>query len=121
MTMVLKPTALVFSTIVGGTAFLCMVFMKRLRIQWKEPFFLGWIPMLSMWALVWLRTWLLTGLPVTSVFYSIWNKLGFVVRYPFRFDDLPSNGGSLFSMSGVKHFLKRLYGVLLAPERPLRG
>ena len=81
MTMVLKPTALVFSTIVGGTAFLCMVFMKRLRIQWKEPFFLGWIPMLSMWALVWLRTWLLTGLPVTSVFYSIWNKLGFVVRY----------------------------------------
>ena len=80
--MVLKPTALVFSTIVGGTAFLCMVFMKRLRIQWREPFFLGWIPMLSMWALVWLRTWLLTGLPVTSVFYSIWNKLGFVVRYP---------------------------------------
>ena len=115
MTMVLKPTALVFSTIVGGTAFLCMVFMKRLRIQWKEPFFLGWIPMLSMWALVWLRTWLLTGLPVTSVFYSIWNKLGFVVRYPFRFDDLPSNGGSLFSISGVKHFFKRLYGVLLAP------
>ena len=92
-----------------------MVFMKRLRIQWREPFFLGWIPMLSMWALVWLRTWLLTGLPVTSVFYSIWNKLGFVVRYPFRFDDLPSNGGSLFSISGVKHFLKRLYGVLLAP------
>ena len=41
MTMVLKPTALVFSTIVGGTAFLCMVFVKRLRIQWKEPFFLG--------------------------------------------------------------------------------
>lgn len=44
MTMVLKPTALVFSTIVGGTAFLCMVFMKRLRIQWREPFSWGGSP-----------------------------------------------------------------------------
>ena len=115
MTMVLKPTALVFSCVVGGTVFLCMVAMKRLRLSLKEPFFLSWIPMLLMWGLVWLRTWLLTGLPVTSVFYSIWEKLGFTVRFPFLFDSLPSNGGALFSISGVKHLVKRLYGVLLAP------
>ena len=65
--------------------------------------------------MVWLRTWLHTGLPVTSVFYSIWAKLGFTVRYPYRFDDLPSNGGALFSLSGLKHILKRLFGVLVAP------
>lgn len=115
MTMVLKPTALVFSTAAAGTAFLCMLLMRRFKLSFKEPFLLTWIPMLLMWGLIWLRTWLLTGLPVTSVFYSIWEKLGFVVRYPYHFDSLPSNGGALFSLSGLKHLLKRLYGVLLAP------
>ena len=115
MTMVLKPTALVFSTVLAGTAFLCMFAMKRFRITVKERLFISWIPMILMWILVWLRTWLHTGLPVTSVFYSIWSKMGFEVRYPYRFESLPSNGGALFSLSGLKHLLKRLYGVLLAP------
>jgi len=115
MTMVLKPTALVFSTVLAGTAFICMAVMRRFKISFKEPLLLSWIPMILMWGLVWLRTWLITGLPVTSVFYSIWNKLGFVVRYPYHFESLPSNGGALLSLSGVKHLLKRLYGVLLAP------
>jgi len=115
MTMVLKPTALVFSTVLAGTAFVCMAVMRRFKISFKEPFFLSWIPMILMWGLVWLRTWLLTGLPVTSVFYSIWQKLGFAARYPFHFDSLPSNGGALFSLSGLKHLLKRIHGVLLAP------
>lgn len=115
MTMVLKPTAVVFSTAAAGTAFLCMMALKRFRLSFKEPFLLSWIPMILVWGLIWLRTWLLTGLPVTSVFYSIWEKLGFVVRYPYHFESLPSNGGALFSLSGAKHLLKRLYGVLLAP------
>ena len=115
MTMVLKPTALVFSTALAGTAFVCMFAMKRFRVSVRERLFLSWIPMVMMWGLVWLRTWLHTGLPVTSVFYSIWAALGFRVRYPYRFESLPSNGGSLFSVSGLKHFAKRLYGVLLAP------
>lgn len=115
MTMVLKPTALVFSTILAGTAFVCMAAMRAFKISFKERFLLSWIPMVLMWGLVWLRTWLLTGLPVTSVFYSIWEKLGFTVRYPYRFESLPSNGGALLSLSGVKHLVKRLYGVLLAP------
>lgn len=115
MTMVLKPTALVFSTVLAGTAFLFMFAAKRFRLSVKDRFFLSWIPMILMWGLVWLRTWLLTGLPVTSVFYSIWSRLGFEVRYPFRVDSLPSNGGALLSLSGLKHLLKRLYGVLLAP------
>ena len=37
------------------------------------------------------------------------------MRYPFRVDTLPANGGDLLSLSGIKHLLKRLYGVLLAP------
>ena len=115
MTMVLKPTALVFSTMLAGTAFVFFLVTKRFKLCLRERFLLSWIPMLCMWGLVWLRTWRLTGLPVTSVFYSVWERLGFEVRYPFRVDTLPANGGDLLSLSGIKHLLKRLYGVLLAP------
>ena len=115
MTMVLKPTALVFSTIAAGTALVYMLVTKNCRFRAKDRFFLSWIGAIAMWLLVWYRTFLLTGLPVTSVFTSIWTKLGFSIRYPFRFDSLPSNGGGLGLREALKHFLKRLYGVLLSP------
>lgn len=115
LTMVLKPTSLVFSTILAGTAFLFLFVTKSFQVNVKERFLLSWIPAIAMWLLIWGRTWLLTGLPVTSVFTSIWTRLGFTVKYPFRFDSLPSNGGGLGLKAALKHFLKRLYGVLLAP------
>ena len=115
MTMVLKPTALVFSTIAACTVFAYMFVTKNYRFQVKDRFFLSWIGAIAMWLLVWFRTILLTGLPVTSVFTSIWEKLGFSIQYPFRFDSLPSNGEGLGLKEALKHFLKRLYGVLLSP------
>lgn len=41
--------------------------------------------------------------------------LGFTVRYPYRFESLPSNGGALISLAGLKHILKGIYGVLMGP------
>lgn len=114
LTMVLKPTSLVFSTILAGTAFVYLFVTKSFHVQVKNRFLLSWIPAIAMWLLIWLRTWMLTGLPVTSVFTSIWTKLGFTVKYPFKFDSMPSNGGGGLK-AALKHFLKRLYGVLLAP------
>lgn len=115
MTMVMKPTALVFSTILLGTALGYMLVTKQLRFERKCRWRLSLIPAAFMWGLVWLRTFLLTGIPVTSVFYQVWEKLGFYARYPFLFRDIPSNGGQPFSKSGILHFIRRLYGVLLAP------
>lgn len=115
MTMVLKPTALVFSTVAASTAAVCVFAAGRRPFCLRDRYWLAVPPTICMWILVWLRTYLLTGLPVTSVFYSIWARLGFEVRYPFHFEGLPSNGGSPFSLSGLKHFVRRLYGVLLAP------
>ena len=114
MTMVLKPTAIVFSTILAGTAFIYLWITRTFKVNVKDRFLLSWIPAIAMWLLIWLRTVMFTGLPVTSVFTSIWTKLGFTVKYPFKFDSMPSNGGEGLK-AAVKHFLKRLYGVLLAP------
>ena len=114
MTMVLKPTAIVFSTILAGTAFIYLWITRTFKVNVKDRFLLSWIPAIAMWLMIWLRTVMFTGLPVTSVFTSIWTKLGFTVKYPFKFDSMPSNGGEGLK-AAVKHFLKRLYGVLLAP------
>ena len=114
MTMVLKPTSLVFSTILAGTTFLYLIVTRTFKVNGKDRFLISWISAIAMWLLIWLRTLMLTGLPVTSVFTSIWTKLGFTVKYPFKFDSMPSNGGEGLK-AAIKHFLKRLYGVLLAP------
>lgn len=115
MSMVLKPTSIAFSTILAGTVFLYLLFTHSFKVNLKDVSLLSWIGAIVMWLLIWYRTWMLTGLPVTSVFTSIWTKLGFTVKYPFLFDELPTNGGGMGIKGALKHFLKRLYGVLLAP------
>ena len=115
MTMVLKPTALAFSTVLAGTVFVFLAVTKSFRINIKERSLISWIPAIAMWLMIWARTLIQTGIPVTSVLTSIWTKLGFTVKYPFMFDGLPSNGGGLGLKGMIKYFLKRLYGVLLAP------
>ncbi len=116
MSMVLKPTSVVFSTGIAGIAFLYMICTRSVRFSGRKRYFITWIPMIAMWGLVWLRTFLLTGFPLTSVFTSLWTRLGFEVKYPFLFESIPSNGGSPFSRAGVKHFLTRLFGVLVLPS-----
>lgn len=115
MTMVLKPTSLAFSTVLAGTVFIFLFVTKCFHVKVKDRALLSWIPAITMWLMIWARTMIQTGIPVTSVLTSIWIKLGFTVKYPFMFDGLPSNGGGLGLKGMLKHFLKRLYGVLLAP------
>ena len=115
MTMVLKPTALAFSTVLAGTVFVFLAVTKRFQVNRKDRSLISWIPAITMWLMIWARTMIQTGIPVTSVLTSIWTKLGFTVKYPFMFDGLPSNGGGLGLKGMIKYFLKRLYGVLLAP------
>ena len=115
MTMVLKPTSLAFSTVLAGTVFIFLFVTKCFHVKVKDRALLSWIPAITMWLMIWARTMIQTGIPVTSVLTSIWTKLGFTVKYPFMFDGLPSNGGGLGLKGMLKHFLKRLYGVLLAP------
>ena len=40
---------------------------------------------------IWARTMLITGMPVTSVFTSIFEKLEFQMKYPFASSALPQN------------------------------
>ncbi len=67
-------------------------------------------------AAIWARTWLLTGLPVTSVFSSVFIKLGFQMKYPYRAKPVPNSGDSMRFMEKLSHLADRLYGFLLNPD-----
>ena len=44
---------------------------------------------------IWARTLLITGIPVTSVFSSIFTRMGFTLKYPFSVQTIPNVGESL--------------------------
>lgn len=109
----MKPTSLVFSTVVFGMMGIYLLASGRLRFsapprQWAALFF----PAAAL-AAIWGRTMKITGMPVTSVFTSIFAKLGFEMKYPFATGSLPQNWQE---ESNLHVLLRRLYQMLLSPR-----
>ena len=114
----LKPTSLVFSTAAVGSGLLCLMAMKtpvfRLLTKGAGFFRFLFVPGAALIGL-WGRTYLLTGMPSTSVFTSIWELLGFRVRWPFAFSSIPNEGLSMGFLGGLLHLGERLIKMCFAP------
>lgn len=115
----MKPTAFIFSTAISLT---CLVYLWANKgVCWKEVwrdkrFFLGMsLPGLGAWAGTWIRTYRMTGVPSTSVFTSVWELLGFTVRWPYAFSAIPDQGLEMGLGEGLIFWLKRLYGLFFCP------
>ena len=67
------------------------------------------------WIGTWVRTLRMTGVPTTSVFTSIWERLGFQVQWPYAFSAIPDQGLSMSPAESLRFLLDRLYGVLAVP------
>ena len=136
LSLAMKPTALVFSTALFGMMVLYALFsrLKKAKAETssaagpadsgKSPalhrpgsrfFPAAFRPLLSFCALtaVCARTLKLTGLPFTSVFSGILEKLGFRLRYPFSASGLPQN---YQEGSPVLTAVKRAVKMLLMPD-----
>lgn len=114
LSLTMKPTALVFSTAVFGMMGIYLLLSGRLALRARICHWLGLLPPVTALAAVWLRTFRITGMPVTSVFTSLLSRLGFGMKYPFAVSGLPANyeeGESVFHL-----LFRRLYQILLAPE-----
>ncbi len=61
------------------------------------------------------RTLLITGIPVTSVFSSIFTRMGFTLKYPFSVQTIPNAGESLGLAAWLSEGIKRLLELLFAP------
>lgn len=114
LSLTMKPSALVFSTAVFGMMGIYLLFSGRFSVN---AGLLNWLSLLfpaAALTLVWLRTYRITGMPVTSIFTSVFAKLGFEMKYPFAVSRLPANYQEAEPM--LLMFVRRLYQLLLSPE-----
>ena len=115
LSLTMKPTSLVFSTAVFGMMGIYLLFSKRLAVRAPITHWLGLIFPITTLILVWMRTYFITGMPVTSIFTSIFEKLGFTLKYPYATSDIPSNYNYLEGETTLQMFFRRLYQMLLSP------
>ncbi|MCR4628648.1 MAG: potassium transporter KefB [Clostridium sp.] len=109
----LKPSALVFSTAMMGMMGVFLILTGKMDLRAKKR---EWAALLLPAATligIWMRTWLITGMPVTSVFTSIFAKLGFELKYPFKVTALPE---SYQSDPAWIVLLRRLFHILIYPH-----
>lgn len=120
LTLTMKPTSLVFSTAVFGMMGLYLLwFWFHERVAAADLFhhmvrLIGSL-CLPFGALVgiWARTMKITGMPVTSVFTSIFALFGFKMKYPFATSELPQN----YQEESTLHVLaRRIWQMLMQPQ-----
>ncbi len=126
----MKPTALVFSLVLAAACwfFLAVGSGRRRREsvlsgRREKAGAAAWLTVSAAilfvcggaWLGTWERTLRMTGVPVTSVFVSIWKLLGFQVRWPYAFLPVPVQGLTMETGESLRFLLGRLYGVLAAP------
>lgn len=114
MTYMFKPTSLVFSTVVYGLGLCWLLYSRQLFMKLCSLWWLCAIPVFSALFGLWARTWMITGVPVTSVFTSIFALFGFHVKEPFAFASIPANGGSDL-LEGMLHLFDRIWKMFTAP------
>ena len=66
-------------------------------------------------AVCWIRTFFITGLPVTSVFSGVFTALGFSLNYPFGVQFVPDGSAAAGFSDGLRLFLTRLFQTLFCP------
>ena len=91
LSLTMKPTSLIFSTAVFGMMGIYLIGWRRLSFRASLRHWASIILPGAALAGIWARTMMITGMPVTSVFTSIFAKLGFEMKYPFDTCSLPQN------------------------------
>lgn len=114
LTLVYKPTALVFSTALGGVGLLFLIVRRRLPKVKARDFAVLLLPGAAV-AGLWYRTWLFTGVPMTSIFASIFERAGFEIKYPYNFTHVIGDPSLLTLGEKLERLGKRLLGMLAAP------
>ncbi len=109
----LKPTALIFSTAAG-----CLSLWYLLRNKTRIRISPGGVRILGISAiftsLMTIRTWRIAGMPFTSLFTGIFEKMGMQLKYPLRIQRFSIKASEGLA-SGIRFYLTRLWGVLFCP------
>ena len=114
-----KPTSLLFSFGIGisNIIYLLLDYFKRKNTV-KNIFDFSYLLIYPLVAIVavYARTYMLTGHIITSVYSSIWYKLGIETKYPYTIGIYKSAGMNMSSGEGVD-IVYRLFQLLVAPTK----
>lgn len=120
ISLIMKPTAVVFSTAVAGISALWLLARRKPFGKPGNPkemrVWLILLPSAAALIGIWGRTMKLVGVPVTSVFYGFFQKLGFEIKYPFYAAGLSPAGKHMPQGERLLFLAKRLYRILLNPQ-----
>ena len=121
-----KPTSLLFSFGIGAANLIYLFFEhilnknKSERVKDKKSFDISFIYLLSFPLLaivfVYARTYMLTGHIITSVYSSVWYKLGMETKYPYTIGIYKSGGMNMSSGESVD-MIYRLFQLFIAPTK----
>ena len=121
-----KPTSLLFSFGIGAANLIYLFFEhilnknKSERVKDKKSFDISFIYLLSFPLLaivfVYARTYMLTGHIITSVYSSVWYKLGMETKYPYTIGIYKSGGMNMSSGESVD-MLYRLFQLFIVPTK----
>ena len=120
LSLTMKPTSLVFSTAVFGMMGLYLLWFWFHERGAAADLFHHLVRLIGSLCLpfgalagIWARTMKITGMPVTSVFTSIFAWLGFKMKYPFATSELPQN----YQEESTLHVLaRRIWQMLMQPQ-----
>ncbi|WP_320977523.1 glycosyltransferase family 39 protein [Enterocloster asparagiformis] len=120
VSLIMKPTAVIFSTAVAGISALWLLVRRKPSGRPGNPkemrVWLILLPPAAALIGIWGRTMKLVGVPVTSVFYGLFQKLGFEIKYPFYAAGLSPAGKHMPQGERLFFLAKRLYRILLNPQ-----
>lgn len=121
-----KPTSLLFSFGIGVANLIYLFFEHILnknkpeRVKDKKSFDISFIYLLAFPLLatvfVYARTYILTGHIITSVYSSVWYKLGIQTKYPYTIGIYKSGGMNMSSGESVD-MIYRLFQLFIAPTK----
>ena len=121
-----KPTSLLFSFGIGAANLIYLFFEhifnkdKSERVKDKKSFDVSFIYLLAFPLLaiifVYARTYMLTGHIITSVYSSVWYKLGMETKYPYTIGIYKSGGMNMSSGESVD-MIYRLFQLFIAPTK----
>ena len=120
LSLTMKPTSLVFSTAVFGMMGLYLLWFWFHERGAAADLFRHLVRLIGSLCLpfgalagIWARTMKITGMPVTSVFTSIFAWFGFKMKYPFATSELPQN----YQEESTLHVLaRRIWQMLMQPQ-----
>lgn len=120
LSLTMKPTSLVFSTAVFGMMGLYLLWFWFHERGAAADLFHHLVRLIGSLCLpfgalagIWARTMKITGMPVTSVFTSIFAWFGFKMKYPFATSELPQN----YQEESTLHMLaRRIWQMLMQPQ-----